>query len=200
MFVAASLMFGILKVYADEMKVVRNIDSESFTISGTATPGSVARALVTVPGKTYSDAVSIQNPFDIIKYQNETDVSEDGNFIFEIELSAESGAYTAYVAVGDKVNEVKLEYINPDNYQTLINGLNETADIENYIEQKREDLGFFLDLYDSVNKTAVCNMIEKKLPLEGNDIEECVAVFNSAVIATAVSERKINGISLFIYI
>ena len=193
--VAGVLAMSVSYAYAGAIKVTRDIENESFTVSGKASPDSVARALVTAPGKTYSDAISAQNPFDIIKYQNETDVSDDGNFVFEVELASDSGVYTAYIAVDGSVDEVKLEYINPDGYSGVIDGLNIASDIENYIETNGNDLGFFLDLYDNVNKSTVCSMIEKKLPLSADNAEENVAVFNNAVIAVAISEGKITGIS-----
>lgn len=193
--VVISMLMTVLSVFADGIKVSRDIEKETFTVSGMAEENSVVRVIVAAPNKKYSDAVGALNPFDIIKYQREIDVTDEKGYTFEVELSGASGVYTAYIASDGTVSEAELEYINPDNYALTVKGLNETADIESYIKDNRDDLGFFLKLYDSVDKAEVCGKIKKALPLDGSKIEEAVAVFNSAVIMTAVKEKDIEGIS-----
>jgi len=195
-FIIASVVFAFntLSATADGIEVVRDVDNQIFTISGMSEPFSVIRAIVTAPGKEHSDAGNALNPFDVVKYQTELDAGEDGKFSFDVELSSQSGVYTAYIAIGDTIEEVELEYVNPTNYGDLIKGLNSASDVEDYINQNRDGLGFFLDLYDSVNKSTVCSIIEKEIPLSESDIKKCVDIFNSAVVLTAVSEGKISGV------
>jgi len=154
-FIIASVVFAFntLSATADGIEVVRDVDNQIFTISGMSEPFSVIRAIVTAPGKEHSDAGNALNPFDVVKYQTELDAGEDGKFSFDVELSSQSGVYTAYIAIGDTIEEVELEYVNPTNYGDLIKGLNSASDVEDYINQNRDGLGFFLDLYDSVNKS-----------------------------------------------
>lgn len=194
-FIIASVILVSTSVFADGIDVVRDIDNEKFTISGTAEKSGSVRAFVTAPGKKYSDALNASDPFDVIKYQTEFEVTtDDGSFSFDIELSSKSGVYKAYIATDNTNDEVLLEYVNPDNYDILIGGLNGSSDIQKYIKDNRDDLGFFLPLYDNVDKGLVCDLIEKKRPLNGNDIEECIDVFNRAVIGIAISEGDIDGV------
>lgn len=192
-FVAISTVLTSVSVFGANVEVVRDVENESFKITGASEPKNIIRALVLSPGKTYSDVYNAENPFDIVKYQNEIDADGEGKYSFDIELSGESGVYTAFIADGSMTEEVLLEYVNPDNYKGVIDGLNGAEDIENYIEENRKNLGFFLELYDSVDKTRVCNLIKKELPLS-YDIEDTVSVFNTAAIITAISEGEIDGI------
>ena len=193
--IVLSMFMGTLSVFADGIKITRDVEKEKFTVSGMAEENSVVRVIVVAPDKNYSDAVLALNPFDVIKYQREFDVTDDNGYTFEVELSGTSGVYTAYIASDDSVNQAELEYINLDNYAEVIKGLNEASDIESYIKDNRDDLGFFLKLYDDVNKAEVCAAIKKELPLDGSKIEESVAVFNSAVIMTAIKENDIEKVS-----
>lgn len=195
-FITATVIFTFnsLTVMADGVEVVRDIDKQSFTLSGISEPLSVIRAVVVSPGNEYSDLKGAENPFDIVKYQTEFDAGEDGSFTFEVELNSQSGVYTAYIAIGDTLSEVNLEYVNPVGYSHVINALNGSADIEDYIAQNRNELGFFLSLYDEVNKEKVCDMIKNKMPLPENDIEKCIDIFNSSVIAEAINEGKADGV------
>ena len=195
-FITATVIFTFnsLTVMADGVEVVRDIDKQSFTLSGISEPLSVIRAVVVSPGNEYSDLKGAENPFDIVKYQTEFDAGEDGSFTFEVELNSQSGVYTAYIAIGDTLSEVNLEYVNPAGYSHVINALNGSADIEDYIAQNRNELGFFLSLYDEVNKEKVCDMIKNKMPLPENDIEKCIDIFNSSVIAEAINEGKADGV------
>ena len=195
-FITATVIFTFnsLTVMADGVEVVRDIDKQSFTLSGISEPLSVIRAVVVSPGNEYSDLKGAENPFDIVKYQTEFDAGEDGSFTFEVELNSQSGVYTAYIAIGDTLSEVNLEYVNSEGYSDLIKALNVADDIKAFIDQNREGLGFFLSLYDEVNKDKVCDMIKKKMPLSENDIKECIDVFNSSVIAQAINEGKADGV------
>lgn len=193
--VLAAAMLLSQAAYASEIKTVRNIGNAEFCISGSAAKDSAITIDVYAPGTDVSDLLSAQKPIDVVKYHNEVYAGEDGTYKIELALDGESGVYPTYVTVDGKKNLINLEFINNSESSSAIAGLNSAADKLQYIEDNKENLGFFIKLYENVNKEEVVKMLSAKMPLDASDAENAVRLFNEAVIARAITENKLTGIS-----
>ena len=181
--------------YASDIKTVRNISGAEFEISGSAASGTAVTIDIFAPGKSAADLDSAAKPMDVIKYHDEVYAGEDGTFSFTSQLEGESGIYPAYITIGGEKNVVNLEFINAGESGNVLSGLNSAADIKQYISENRANLGFFMPLYDEVERDEVCKMLKAKLPLDTGKPEEAVRIFNEAVAARAITEKKLNGVS-----
>lgn len=181
--------------YAADIKTVRSIADGSYSFSVEAETNTAVTIDIYAPGKTYKDMLSASDPLDVLKYHNEAYAGEDGTCTLRARLAGESGVYNANVVVGGEKNEIKLEFINAAANKTAIEGLNAASDIQAYIEENKADLGFFSELYDNVDKDAVCTMIKKYLPLDSSKPQEAIDIFNKAVTARAITEKDISKIS-----
>lgn len=179
--------------YAAEISVARNIETGKFTFNAKA--DTAVTIDIYAPGKSAADVT--EDTADVIKYHNEIYGDAEGKSTFSAKLSGESGIYPAYVTADGEQKKINLEFVNAAKNKTAIEGLNSAADIESYIEENRADLGFFNELYDSVNKKEVAGIIKKSLPFNSGEPQKAIDSFNMAVTARAISEKKINGVSAY---
>jgi len=146
----------------------------------------------------------------IVAYQNEVECNEDGSFAIDVTLDGTSGLYNTYLYYDGKVNHETVVYCNPDLNVIALGELNAAAALEDedaalaavktVISEKQFDLGFYLPVYDMVDKDKVAEFIYnqvKKQSFDVNDREKAKVVFAKAVVAQALKERKISD--LFIY-
>ena len=192
------MTFAILCATASaaEVDITRSVDEASFHFKGTAEPDSCVTIDVYAPGKDVEDLMNPENtPFDIVKYHNEFYVDNDGNFEFDVELADGSGVYKTYMTADGEVTDFNLEFINKELNLPLIDELNDVSDIKSFIESEnnRDNLGFFFDLYDEVDKEKVAALIKEQLPAKNT--EHAVDIFEEAVIICALSEDVISEIS-----
>ena len=191
--IAAALFESM--AYAAEITAKRDIETGSYNFSVTADKDEAVTVDIYAPGKTFSDMLAAQDALDVLKYHNEVYGGEDGTCTFRARFAGESGVYNAFVTVGGEKKELKLEFVNSAANKTALEGLNAASDIEAYIEANRADLGFFMELYDEVGKASVCSMLKAYIPFDTTKPQAAIDKFNAAVLAQAISENKITGIS-----
>lgn len=165
-----------------------------------------------MPDKDLDDlyAASKADYTSIVAYQNEVECGENGDYAIDIDLEGISGLYNTYLYFDSKVVCEPVVYSNPDLNVIALGELNAAAALEDedaalaavktVISEKQFDLGFYLPVYDMVDKDKVAKFIYnqvKKQSLDVNDRDGAKVVFCKAVVSQALLEKKLSD--LFVY-
>ena len=203
MFLSGSLL--ISNVFAGTTAVQEN-ETEA-KIEGITEKGKNVIVNVLAPDKTYENLFTAneQEYGNILIYHNQGKADADGIYVFTVDMSGKpSGLYGVYATDSEeKGNLIYTDMTKNADAIRWLQGLTQ-APVQEDFDTYQADLGFYNDLYESVNKSEVISLIYKavedgKLNFSSvvTDFEKrnaVIDIFNKATVISGVNTQNVSDI------
>lgn len=180
--------------------VSEDYSSSTVTISGDAEAKQLVSIQILQEGKSLEELAASSDPGSLVIYTNQTKADENGKFSFDFTYDGKSGTYNAYIAskLWNEPQIVEVNFVNSQEYEKVIDSLNNAASKDDFIKTVKDNLIVFNDglNIDNINlDSAMGKMYDytRKEKLDVKNSSRTQKIFDTFTVIEGINEKKVGN-------
>ena len=185
---------------ASAATVSEDYKSGTVTLSGETEAKQLVSIQILQVGKTLEDLAASNDPGSLVIYANQIKADENGKFSFDFSYDGKSDVYNAYIAskLWNEPQKVEVNFVNSQEYESIINSLNNAVSKEEFIKTVKDNLIVFKDGLNVSNinlDSAMIRMYDytRDEKLNVADSNKTQKIFDTFTLIEGINEKKIEN-------